>query len=155
MEKVEIFIHMVCALHTNLLQSIWCFTMNHKQFRTSTAFWNTSILVILSHSSMKEFSNHTLHNTLDSQKSYRKTSAMVCLKEMVESSSPKKPLFFPKSHCFFFWFCFLSGSNMGKKKRGKREEENISLIYFFTAHKFNLPLNITSHAQQQVINPIL
>lgn len=108
MEKVEIFIHMVCTSHPNLLQSIWCFTMNHRQFRTSTDFWNTSRLLNLSHSAVNELSPTACTTLKNSQRSYRETSAMACLKGMGESSQQKLLLFFQNSFFQKFTVVFFS-----------------------------------------------
>lgn len=108
MVKGEILIHTICTSHTPLLQSIWCFTVNHRQFRTSTASWNSSILLNLSHSSVNELSTTSCMTLKNIQKSYRKTNAMACLKDMVESSPAKNTAFFQKVTVFlFFWFLFF------------------------------------------------
>lgn len=73
---------------------------------------------------------------------------MACLKDLVESSPAKNTAFSQKVIVSFIFFNFvLSESNMEKKKEGEKEKK-----YFLTAHKFSLPLNIISHAEQQVIN---
>lgn len=131
MEKVQIFIHMVCTSHPNLLQSIWCFTMNHRQFRTSTDFWNTSRLLNLSHSAVNELSPTACTTLKNNQRSYRETSAMACLKGMGESSQQKlllfPKLFFPKIYCFFFFLsnCF-DWKQYGKKGMKKRRTKHFS-----------------------------